>query len=145
MRVEIASVYGDVLQTKKPSVRVAEAVPAGVTPLSWHIVIPAAAEALTPEEFRVQFGDHAGEELALVGLSHGCTTFGPLRVQDREAVQVRGQAGRGIPRKRERAFVVHALGWGNKKAPDYVHSPAWPHAMGADVPETSKLSKGDAQ
>lgn len=130
VRFEIESVYAAVLETKKPSVRTRQDLPAGVTPLSWHLEIPATAEGLTAAEFRVQYGDHAGEELALIGLSHGCTTFAPLRVQDRPKVQVRSQGGRGIPRKRERSFIVHALGWGNKKAPDYVHTPVWPHRIG---------------
>jgi hypothetical protein len=145
MRFEIESVYAAVLQTKKPSVHTGQDIPEGVTPLAWHHEIPASAADMTPEDFRVQFGDNAGEQLALEGLSHGCTSFAKLTVRDREAVSVASQGGRGIPRRRERKFIVHALGWGQRKPAEYEHTPVWPHAMGADVPETSKVSKGEKQ
>jgi hypothetical protein len=140
MRFEIESVYAAVLQTKKPSVRTGQDLPAGLTPLSWHIEIPAGAESLSREQFRQQYGDHAGEELASQGLSYGCTSYARLIVRDREAAKVQSQGRRG-QRKRARVFIVHAYGWG-QKAQDYAHTPVWPHRMGADVPATSK---GEAQ
>lgn len=142
MQTEIETVYAGRLGDRGGLT--ARVPPAGVTPLSWHLAIPAAAENLTRKQFRVQFGDHAGEELASVGLSHGCTQFARLTVQDREEVQVASQGGRGIPRKRPRAFIVRAIGWGHK-VPEYTHTPTWPHAVGDAVPETSKLPKGDVQ
>lgn len=144
MRFEIESVYAAVLAVKKPSTRTGQDVPEGVTPLSWHLTIPAAAESLTREEFRQQFGDHAGEELASQGLSYGCTSFAKLRVRDREAVKVASQGGRGMDRRRPRVFIVDALGWGQKPV-DYEHRSVWPHAMGSDVPDASRRPKGEAQ
>lgn len=108
MRFEIESVYAAVLETKKPSVRTGQELPANITPLSWHLQIPATAEGLTAAEFRVQFGDHAAEELALLGLEYGCTQFAKLTVRERDFAQVRGHMK---THKRERAFIVHALGW----------------------------------
>jgi hypothetical protein len=150
MRAEIEAVYAAAIRRAAvpgahPPIRAGLAGPAaGITPMSWTLSIPAQAETLTREEFRVQFGDHAGEELASQGLSYGCTQFARLTVQDRPAVKVASQGGRGVPRIRPRAFIVHALGWGHK-VPEFVHTPSWPHRMGADVPETSKRPKGDVQ
>lgn len=137
MRVEIESVMTSVLAFRKPSAKVGQAVPEGVTPLSWHVAIATDAENATPEQFRERYADPAGQALASMGLDHGCTSFAHLRVQDRESVKVASQGGRGIPRKRERAFIVHALGWGHKQS-EYSHTPVWPHAMGQDVPAASK-------
>lgn len=151
MRVEIEAVYAAEITRRAtpgahPPIRAGLNGPAvGITPLSWSLVIPAAAESLTVDEFRVQFGDHAGEELASMGLSYGCTQFARLTVQDREGVKVASQGGRGVPRVRQRQFVVHALGWGQKPDPEFIHKQTWPHAIGADVPEGSKRPKGDAQ
>lgn len=144
MSAEIESVYASALTVKKPGVMTGQTVPAGVTPLSWSADMPIAVEVLSLDEFRASFAEHIGEQLALAGLGYSCTSFAKLIVQDRPALEVRSQGGRGIPRIRPRVFIVHALGWGHK-VPDYVHEKVWPHAIGADVPESSKRPKGDIQ
>lgn len=142
IRFEIEKVYASILETHKPSVKTGQPVPEGVTPQTWHVQFLAADVAdLTKEQFRQRFVDPAATSLADQGLALGLTSFGKLTVKDRPAVAVASQGGRGINRRRERQFIVHALGWGGKPGPEYVHRPVWPHAMGADVPETSK---GDA-
>lgn len=106
----------------------------GITPLAWSQVLKSDADLAA-----------VGEGLAMAGLYYGCTQFARLTVQDRPEVRVASQGGRGITRKRPRAFVVHALGWGHPADPEFVHVRSWPHAIGAEVPETSKRPKGDAQ
>lgn len=112
----------------------AQTVPAGVTPMSWH------------EEIKDETDLAArAEGMAMAGLFYGCEHFARIRVQDRATVRMKSQGGRGIERRRPRAVIVHALGWSDKPIPEYVHAKVWPHAIGADVPESSKISKGDAQ
>lgn len=113
IRSEVEAVYDAVLQkAKKPKVKLKAEPPcsacSGVTAQSWFVKIPEEARSLSVEEFRVQFGDHAGEELASAGLSYGLTSFAPLRVQDRPAAEHRGSARL---HKRKREFIVHAMGW----------------------------------
>lgn len=91
-------------------------VPEGVTPLAWDLSIPFPARDLSPSTFDAQYAEPYGKALAAVGvLEYGCASFAPIRVQDRPEAKVPSQGGRGIARKRPRAFVVHALGWGNKQ------------------------------
>jgi hypothetical protein len=149
MRVEIERVYAAAIRRavvpgEHPAIRAGLKGPAvGITPLSWHVGISEEAEAVTPEEFREKYAEPAGQTLASEGLSYGCTQFAKLIIRDRPEVKVPSMGGRGLARKRPRVFIVHALGWGHKPDPEFIHKQAWPHAIGEDVPETSKRPKGD--
>lgn len=84
-------------------------VPAGVTPLSWDIKIPDDARGMSRSEFGERYAEKFGRMLASAGLlAYDLDTFAAIRVQDRDYVQVRGNTK---THKRERAFIVHALGW----------------------------------
>lgn len=102
-----------VLKAQNPMVLTAQSVPKDITPLSFWFGIPASAENLDAQAFMVAYGSKAAAELANAGIgpTQGCTVFAPIRVEDRPEVKVASQGGRGIPRKRERQFIVHALGW----------------------------------
>lgn len=108
MAFAIEEVYRSVLQMRKPSVRVDRPIPHGDTPLAWNVVMDEGAEKVTREEFQTRYAEPAGQALADEGLEHGCDHFAALRVQDRQAAAVRGHTK---VHKRERAFIVHALGW----------------------------------
>lgn len=142
MRAEIEFAYIAAVKLAAPGAKVGLSVPQGVTPISFSYLIPASAEDLDAHTFMARYGYDVAYELASAGtgVTHRCTHFAPIRVQDRPAVQVRGQGGQGGYRKRERAFIVHALAWGHH-VPEYSHTKVWPHAIGADVPAASKGDK----
>lgn len=95
IRFDMEAVYSAVLEQHgaKPK----QEVPANVTPLAWH-------EVIKPD---TDLGARA-EGMAMAGLYYGCTHFARLRVQDRDEARVRGHMK---THKRERALIVHALGW----------------------------------
>lgn len=83
--------------------------PEGVTPHGWDIKIPDDARGMSRSEFGERYAEKFGRMLASAGLlAYDLDTFAPIRVQDRDYVQVRGNTK---THKRERAFIVHALGW----------------------------------
>jgi len=89
-------------------------VPAGITPHSWDIKIPEDARSMGKSEFNERYAEKFGRMLAGAGLlAYDLDSFAPIKVQDRGEKQVKGYTK---VHKRERALIVHALGWkGDKK------------------------------
>ena len=84
-------------------------VPANVTPIQWHVAYTAkSVENVQADGFN---GLPAAINLAHTAASLELNRFAKLTIQDRPAAEVKSQNGAGTARKRERAFIVHALGW----------------------------------
>lgn len=113
MATELERYYVAELERIAPGAKVGAVVPPGVTPLSFSYAIPDSVADVDALTFMAAEGYAAVRELAIAGSgpTHQCNHFARLTVQDRPEVKVPSQGGRGIPRKRERQFIVHALGW----------------------------------
>lgn len=74
--------------------------PPDLTPLMWH----------EPVNQDTNLSARA-EGMAMAGLYYGCNRFARISVVDRPKAEARGKGGQGVLRRRERQFIVYALGW----------------------------------
>lgn len=101
MRDAIEAVYAEVIA--REGGRYPFAVPADVTPMTWHELLNVTAEDM-PAHLAAK-----AEGLAMAGLYYGCNTFAPVRVQDRPATAVKSHGGAMM--RRPRQYIVRAIGW----------------------------------
>ncbi len=117
MRDAIERIYGAALVVGDAAISFPADVPcgacSGVTPQSWFVPMAVEAAEADTAEFGTGYAEPVGAALAAEGLRLGLTSFGHLRMEDRPAVQVIN--GAGVQRRRERQFIVHALGWKGKE------------------------------
>jgi hypothetical protein len=82
--------------------------PEGMTPQSWYVSMDAQAETVTAGDFDEKYAQPAAAGLIQKAERLQLTHFASLSVQDRPAARHQGSAR---VHRRDRAFVVHALGW----------------------------------